>query len=267
MKAATALDSSFLTELTAQWREGRHSDAEYAARCFLGWTIGLHKGRAAARKKKTDPRPDPLHWQSQLQQLSGADAAALINDILSRHNFYGIIPNATIALARWVTGEWPLTLCPNIPAPKAVLRMQVAGTRPISVIADPVQAQGPIMHKRNALHFLVHDLEHGYKFFNDHEQHLAQRAFFAAIASLLESGQLKRQLAETVFAERFDYLISDMNTHPAHSLQYLRAILVEFGLRSENRGPRDPLTPTAQDEINRIYAAVETKLTMRAMAN
>lgn len=222
----------------------------------------MHQGRAAARKKKTDPRPDPLLWQSQLQQLAGADAAHFINDILSRHNFYGIIPNATIALSRWVTGDWPLTLCPNIPAPKTVLRMQIAGTRPISVIADPVQAQGPIMHKRNALHFLVHDLEHGYKFFNDDEQHHAQRTFFAAIANLLESGQLRRQLAESVFAERFDYLISDMNTHPAHSLQYLRAILVEFGLRSEDKGPRDPLTPAAQEEINRIYTAVEAKLTM-----
>ncbi len=254
MSLETSLNSSFLTELTENWRHEKYGDAEYAARCFLGWTIGTYAHRAAARKRKSDPRPDPQQWQTQLQLRSGKEATAFIADILARHNFYGIIPNATLALMRWVQDEWPLTLCQHIPAPRRVLQMQVDGTRPITIISNPSRAEGPIMHKKNALEFLVHDLEHGYKFFSDPEQHRAQRAFFLAISHLLEAGLLRRPLEEPIFAERFDYLISDMNTHPAHSAQYLRAILVEYHLRQENKGPRDPLALESQEEINRIYA-------------
>lgn len=256
------LDSNFLTDLTEDWRNGAYGDAEYAARCFLNWTINTYKNRAAARKKKSDPRPDPIHWQHQLTTLRGIDATLFIADILSRHNFFGIIPNASCALMRWVKGEWPLTLCQHIPAPKAVLRMQLEGTRPITVISDPERAEGPIMHKKNALEFLVHDLEHGYKFFHDPEQLRAQREFFCAISNILQSGLLRRHLQEEIFAERFDYLISDMNTHPAHSLQYLRAILVEHGLRQEHKGSRDPLTTEAQAEINHIVTSVSQAATV-----
>jgi hypothetical protein len=50
-----------------------------------------------------------------------------------------------------------------------------------------------------------------------------------------------------------------MNTHVIHSLQYLRAILVEFYLRRDGRAPSDALSDDAQFEMRALWRSLANR--------
>jgi hypothetical protein len=73
--------------------------------------------------------------------------------------------------------------------------------------------------KPNAFDFMIHDLEHLYNFLHDPSMQKTQVGFFRWLAQLAQEIELPKHSHE-----KWQYLISDMNTHPLHSLAYLRAM-------------------------------------------
>lgn len=246
------LDSALslrLPRLAARHRDGDLGDAAYAAAYFLAWQIARHGRRFASRLAKSDPRPDAGGWLDELDSLDGAALDARLIHWCGRYQFLGVIPNAPQALVGWLRDGWPLTLTLRIPTPEEVLRMQVAGSRPVTVVADWRRAQQPVLTKADGFHFLVHDLEHAHKFCHDARLHHGQRQFFRRLLGAVEAGLFEPYRADPVFAAQFDYLASDMNTHPVHSLRYFCAVLIECLLRREGRGMKEALPPHAEAEM------------------
>jgi hypothetical protein len=247
-----------IPELTARWRCGDLSDAAYAALYFLNWQIATHGQRFASRKAKRDPRPDASIWLADFDRLVGKELERLLIDRVERYHFLGIIPNVLVALSAWLRGEWRLSLTERIPSPEEVLVMQAEGRRPVTVTTDYPRLLRPVLKKPNGFAFFVHDLEHGFKFFHDRKLHEGQRKFFGLILQTVRQGLFSPYLGDQVFAEKFDYLISDMNTHVVHSLRYLGAILIECVLRREGKAPHETLSHTAEDEIAALLHALSS---------
>jgi hypothetical protein len=247
----TAVDplTEAITQLATCWRAGELCDAAFAALYFLHWQINLHGRRFAARRFKHDPRPDPAQWLDELAQARGAVRDNLLIRYCERYQFLGVIPNVNIALAQWLQSRWPLVLCAHVPLPAEVLDLQVRGLRPVTLICDAARARLPVLRKPDAFAFMTHDLEHAYKFFHAPRLHALQRGLFAVLQTAQQRGAFVPYARDAEFRTRFDYLISDMNTHPVHSLQYLRAILVEFHLRIEHGGVNQVLSLAAQHDV------------------
>ncbi len=249
-----------ITHLVQRRRAAELGDAVYGALYFLCWQIAMHGKRCVARKYKHDPRPDPLAWWHQLQGMEDEEARGLLLHCLQRYGFLGVIANVPAALCAWLRKSWPLTLCEHIPAPEEVLEMQVRGTRPVTILSQYPRMLLPVLTKANAYAFMVHDLEHAYKYFNDPNLHRGQKRFFTAIERVLRLGILDGCRRDALFADKLAYLISDMNTHVVHSLQFLRAILIEHHLRRERKPPRAILSVAARMQIEAImlplYAAL-----------
>jgi hypothetical protein len=144
----------------------------------------------------------------------------------------------------------------DIPPPYEVLRMQAGGARAVTALTSPARLGKPVLHKPDAFAFFVHDLEHAYKFYFSPALHAGQRAFFTRLEAACDRGVFAPYLAEAEFTARFHYLMSDMNTHPEHSRQYLRAILVECHLRREGKTPAHALSPAAERAIEDVLRAV-----------
>ena len=231
---------------TARWHSGEINDASYAALYFLHWQAASHGKRFASRLDRRDKRPDPAMW---LDEDAALTSQHDLISFLERYQFLGIINNVPAALAAWLKGEWPLTLCKGIPAPGEVLNMQVAGTRPVTVLSGWPRMLAPVLGKPNAFAFMVHDLEHAWKFFHDADMHRSQREFFRVLAEALEAGRFSEYLRDPVFAEKFDYVSSDMNTHKMHASQFLRAILVDYHVRREGVTSPDDLSKSAQLDV------------------
>lgn len=235
--------------LALRHRGGEIGDAVYAAGYFLAWQIALHGRRFASRKSKSDPRPDAGAWFPRFATGGDDGLRAALIQAFGRQHFLGVIPNVPVAFVAWLRDEWPLTLMAGIPAPAAVLDMQVAGTRPVTVIADYARALRPVLSKANGYAFLVHDLEHAYKFFHDPRSHRAQRRFFRLLLDAVRAGVFDAYRRDPLFDDRFDYLMSDMNTHVVHSLRFLGAVLIECLLRREGKGEKETLSVAAEMEL------------------
>ncbi len=245
-----------IPELTARWRSGSLSDAAYAALYFFTWQIGMHGPRFASRKVRSDPRPDASSWLADFDRSAGKELERVLVDRIERYHFFGLIPNVSVALSAWLRGEWPLLLTERIPTPQEVLEMQAAGRRPVTVVAGYPRLLRPVLKKANGFAFFVHDLEHAFKFFYDRNIHEGQRKFFGLILEAVRQGLFRSYLGDPVFREKFDYLISDMNTHVIHSLRFLGAILIECSLRREGKAPHETLSSAAGDELAGLLRAL-----------
>lgn len=242
--------------LAERWRNGAIGDAQYATGYFLIWQIALHGARFASRKSRCDPRAAPKDW---LDTIDHAEAGALTPALcgrLERHQFRCVIPAVPAALLAWLQGSWALRLTERIPSPREVLAMQGSGERPVTLLSAYPRMLEPVLSKANGFEFFLHDLEHAYKFFHDAALHAGQRAFFLAVAAALDGGCFGECLADPGFSARFDYLVSDMNTHVVHSLQYLRAILIERVLRVEGKAPNERMSAGGRDSIAALLAAL-----------
>jgi hypothetical protein len=231
-------------------------DAVFAALYFLHWQMERHGSRFAARTVASDARPDVDCWQRRIDAARADELPELLSELLARYQFRGVKPGVTIALGAWLRNAWTLVLRADIPAPLEVLRMQTRGARPVTVLTDPQRMLQPVLTKADAFAFLLHDLEHAHKFFHDPRLHALQRALLSALAVAVERRLFDAYLNESEFRARFDYLISDMNTHPLHSLHYLRAILVDYHLRRELCGLRGPLSVHARADVARVLRAL-----------
>ena len=249
-----------LSDLASGWRVGRIGDAAYAALYFLQWQAGTHGNRFASRKFKSDPRPEAGSWFADCDQMPAEGLTAFLARCFERYHFLGVIPNVSAALCAWLRGQWRLSVCERIPSPEEVLRMQCRGTRPVTILPASPRMLQPVLHRPNAFAFMVHDLEHAYKFFHDPELHEGQRKFFSVILELIEEGNLQRYEEDPIFAEKLSYLISDMNTHILHSLHFFRAILIEFYLRHEQKHRYDTLSSMACGEVSEMMQSMGARL-------
>jgi hypothetical protein len=240
-----------IAHLTARYRAREMGPAEYAACYVLRWQCARHGDRMALRRSRRDAKPHGAAWWTQLDGLPARERIAALVEFLDRYHLREISQRVNIALVGWLRGEWNLTLCENIPSVRDVLRMQTQGTRPVTVIAEYPRLCEPILDKSDGLAFICHDLEHAWQFFHDSERHAEQRRLAHWLERAIEQGVFASYTDDPVFAQKFDYLAADMNTHVVHSLQYLRAILLDFHLRAEGKAPNDQLCDTSRADLNR----------------
>jgi len=238
-------------------RAGKLDDAVFATLYFLYGQFGTHGARFASRKCKRDPSPDAGACLAGIATMDGEALRSRLLDWLDRYQFHGVIANVPVALAQWLRGAWRLVLREDIPDPREVLRMQAHGVRPVTALTAWPRLRQPVLNKPDAFAFFRHDLEHAYKFFHSPALHAGQRAFFTALDRAIDRGEFASYVGDTEFSGKFHYLMSDMNTHPEHSRQYLRAILVEFYLRRERKRPAEALSPTSERAITNLMRVVE----------
>lgn len=254
LQAPDALEH--IPALAQRWRTGELGAPAFVALTFLHWQTAIHGGRLALRRSRRDPRPATDGWLPRARRLTGEELHCFMLDVLDRYDFREVRRRAVDALLAWLRGEWTLALLEHVPCAQDVLRMQAVGTRPVTVITAPGRMHGPVMDKPNAFVFLLHDLEHAYQFFHDPAQHSAQSRFAQRLLQACDAPLFWAQRGDTVFAAKFDYLAADMNTHVVHSLQYLRAILVEFYLRRDGRTPSDALSDGARGEMRALWRSL-----------
>jgi hypothetical protein len=247
MNVETARD---LLYWRTRWRAGEIAAADYAGIYFLSWQMAMFGRRFAARKNRHDDKPDLQSWRDALAVAHPIALRSLLVSYFSRYQFTAISSDVSAALCAWLEGRWALELREEIPSAAEVLASQAMGRRPVTLESKYPRMMEPMLHKANAFEFMVHDLEHGYKFFHDAALYEAQRTFFRNLSRVVSDGYFTAHCGDPVFAEKFRYLMSDMNTHPQHSGQYLRAILIEHYLTIEGR----PLTGALSDESQRALA-------------
>lgn len=112
-----------------------------------------------------------------------------------------------------------------IPTPVQVLEMQSQGIRCVTLLRSSEWFYFQFDHKRNIRDFVIHDLEHIWQMFEDPTMTQAQVLFSRQLLSMVRTGVFDFLMKDPIFSTEFNYIMADMNTHPAHTYATLKSLL------------------------------------------
>lgn len=147
--------------------------------------------------------------------------ASPVMNFLNTYNWKGYSDRIRRTLIQWHLGKYPLVLWSHIPTPFELLTIQASGQRIITVFKKSVEWQQTHLGK-SAWDFIVHDLIHADHFFENSDWREGQTEFYQKILDHWNDDLLL--CARAHCKDQFDYLISDMNSHPQHLRQTLSAL-------------------------------------------
>lgn len=147
-------------------------------------------------------------------------------DFLKQIRFRGIPDSARQALLQWLEKKYPLHLFLYIPTVDEVFNMQKWGGRCVSFFMlskDIIQ----LHHERDVISFIVHDLIHANEFYSNQERAHQQIGFYQWLDEIKDFPEIKNLISKSNgFKERWEYLLSDMNSYCGHLLKTLHAAII-----------------------------------------
>ena len=144
----------------------------------------------------------------------------------------GIPAKVNRTLINWHLGHYNLELIHHVPTASEMLKAQAEGKRFVTLFNKDSEWQQNIIHERDHFSFLIHDLIHAHEFFSDEQLKIEQINFYRMLQNNYHT--LKNLSVEAEFHTSLDYLIADMNSHPAHLQSYFQGLLKRFGLTQYN---------------------------------
>lgn len=171
-------------------------------------------------------------------------------------------------LFRYLSNHYQIRLIVDrIPSSRDVLAMQAVGHRCVSVIT--LKLDDLILNERDPLSFMLHDLVHAYKMFNEQTLLKGQWGFSCAIMKIYKNHRGEDKIQELCdsdeeFRDKFDYLISDMNSHPKHLFYYFKAILINY-FKKKYQEIDGVLKGKSLEEFDRVFESFLEMFEMNEM--
>lgn len=193
------------------------------------------KGRRSLQGKRTSLDPVAIANDILLKDYDSTLTDNLptvgLWNLIQDYRIHGLQDRIQWVLLAWKAQKIFLHLTEKIPTPLEILKHQTKGERVVTVFWDPEKIGQQITATKNDFQFTLHDLEHAERFLT--QDHQGQINFYQALHQLLLEGHLSDLVKDPAFCEDFNYLMSDMNSHPEHQRQYLNAILIKAQKRSQ----------------------------------
>lgn len=202
------------------------SDACYALLFVLCFSLHRIAGICWFQNKRY------LFWSELFKELSTANITStkeLCANLRAR-SLRGMPGFVLPTLACWLEGGLRVHLVESVVTPAEMLAAQAQGFRYVTLPILQALA-GDMLGERDALEFLLHDLAHADTFFRAEYDPVGQQQFFSRLQQDIPHLQPMAKEDEK-FREQLEYLMSDMNSHPQHLRQYLRAVILDFGGRN-----------------------------------
>ena len=144
-------------------------------------------------------------------------------DYLNQIRFRGIPDSARQSLLQWLQKQFPLHLLFYIPSVQEVFSMKKSGGRCVSFFALAKDLT-ILHHNRDVISFIVHDLIHAHEFYANKEMAQQQIGFYQWLDEIRNIAELQYLIVHSEgFRERWEYLLSDMNSYCGHLLKTFHA--------------------------------------------
>lgn len=169
------------------------------------------------------------------QGFSAEQISMLPSELLiwTKSTIRGIPWSVNRSLILWWLNQYHLRLYSHVPTAAQVLAQQCQGFRCVTFFRTQAELSELVEGERDAFSFLIHDLIHADHFFSDHELSHQQIHFYHQINGKLADRELLEMFeSDPSFAKELNYIVADMNSHPAHlRLSWKAAILNAFKRR------------------------------------
>lgn len=163
-------------------------------------------------------------------------------NFINRSAFLGVPESAIKSLLKWGLKEYPLVLLDFVPTPIQLFKLQSEGQRCVTLLFKEEEVADFIENGRDILGFVLHDLIHADHFYRDPLLAKSQIGFSKFIYKVYSENVFSEFLKDPQFEKDFYYIVSDMNSHPTHLLQTLKAQQLFSYKRLLNLSTLDRLT-------------------------
>lgn len=172
----------------------------------------------------------PLTLQELVQNTSIQIPAHLpakiqLCELISSYKIKPLPDSCLKSLSLMKDETYPLKVIFWLPTPMELLSYQLKKQRIISLNEDYELWPEMLYAERDFLSFLIHDLIHADHFFSNNTNRDGQLGFYRCIQQILNDHFLCELLQNENFKKGFEYIISDMNSHPVHLFKTLHARL------------------------------------------
>lgn len=140
---------------------------------------------------------------------------------LNTYHWVGLSDRIRRSLIQWHLGHYPLILCFYVPTPYEILEIQARGQRVVTAF-NTVEDWNKNWGHHDAWNFIAHDLIHADHFFINPENRNGQIQFYKTILKNWKEPEIRDLQSNP----DFEYLISDMNSHPMHMIETLKSLLI-----------------------------------------
>mgnify|MGYP001615970183 CR=1 FL=1 len=229
-----------LQSLQSVRRAGQLSDAEFTACFVLLFSARRAYGEAWRDNRRCAKLVAMLSWIDN----ETTPAMDMLPATLSRLQLPGMPGMIFSVLCDWLKGSIGLKLVAYATTAADMLAAQAEGWRYITVDLDAAQRGETVEDKRDAFEFALHDLGHAWAFFKPDYDPAGQIAFFQLLQEDLPM-LAPLATADEKFAADLEYCMSDMNSHPEHLRQYLRAVIIEAYYRKRKAGNAEEYSEVA----------------------
>lgn len=178
------------------------------------------------KKRKIDFKGSCLRLQDLGESFSflKRPGCETLGDWLSQYDFKKIPGGILSAVRGWMQGSHQLLLELDPITPYQMLDLQSQGRRVVTLSLGKAMQGELVDGRRDSFEFLLHDLIHADLMFVDPHMLSAQIDFFKSLKKIFDQGLLHEELLRDIeFKTSFEYLISDMNSHPLHMAHLLKA--------------------------------------------
>lgn len=149
-----------------------------------------------------------------------------IFDFINCHRIKALPESCFRSLCFMVDRKYPLKISSGVVSPFDLLQIQLSGERIVSIDEDFESWPSRLYSGRDFLGFVLHDLIHADHFFRESQHRDGQLGFFRFVSAILDEPILNEMLEGSAeFKAGFEYIISDMNSHPLHLFQTLHSML------------------------------------------
>lgn len=148
-----------------------------------------------------------------------------VMDFINEYRINAFPESCSRSLCYVASGRYPLIISEATPTPLELLNIQISGKRIITINENFEEWPHTLYANRDFLGFVMHDLIHADHFFYEPQHRDGQLGFLKFMGLLLNDENLHELLKSPNFKSGFEYIISDMNSHPLHLFQTLRALL------------------------------------------
>ncbi len=186
-------------------------------------------------KRQTPFRDDaPFTNSLSLQELFQNTPVLIPKKINPQLNIFDFINNYKVkalpeacfrSLCYMVDKLYPLKITRGETPPLELLRIQLNGERIVALNEDYETWPYTLYANRDFLGFTLHDLIHADHFFHEPKHRNGQMGFYRFIQNFIEHTSLAQLMQNPEFQTGFEYIISDMNSHPLHLFQTLHSLL------------------------------------------
>jgi hypothetical protein len=173
-------------------------------------------------------------------------------DLANNFNLHSIPKTARIALVKWYCEQYNLELIFHVARVDEIVDYQSCGKRCISLIITNLDKL--VENSRDPLSFLLHDLVHSFKMFDNEELFKGQIGFSRVMKKVLNYNRLKDLFAnDTNYYDDLYYIMSDMNSHTKHLMFSFKSCLINAFKRKYGIRENEQLRDKALNEFNQIF--------------